>query len=261
MKNLTQTSNPSKMMNQTAHKLQPIIRENVVDVTFDYDAFKFLKGNRPVDEKHVRKLVQSMQQEYLQRPIDVNENYEIIDGQHRYTAIKELGYPLFYVVRKGWTMKQVQVANSNTKGWTINDVVSSQSELGNKNYIAIKDFCKKHNVTIYNAISLLDVKERGNIFAEGKAKVNDVKIAEKAFYMLKTLQSIVSFRCDRRIIVYAFRKLAENRNFDFQIFLKKLEYQSDRFKPCIDTKSQIELIEEIYNYRNQNKVNLRINSK
>jgi hypothetical protein len=79
MNNQTQTSNPSKMMNQTAHKPQPIIRENVVDVTFDYDAFKFLKGNRPVDEKHVRKLVQSMQQEYLQRPIDVNENYEIID--------------------------------------------------------------------------------------------------------------------------------------------------------------------------------------
>ena len=261
MHNQSQTPNQTKMMNQTAYKPQPIIRENVVDVTFDYDAFSFLKGNRPVDEKHVRKLVESMKQEYLQRPIDVNENFEIIDGQHRFTAIKQLGLPLFYTVRKGWAIKQVQVANSNTKGWTINDIVESQSELGNPNYIAIRDFCKKHKVSVYNAISLLDVKERGTIFAQGKAKVNDIKVAEKAFFMLQTLQSLVNFRCDRRIIVYAFRKLAENKNFDFSVFLKKLEYQSDRLKPCIDVKSQINVIEEIYNYRNQNKVNLRINSK
>ena len=70
------------------------------------------------------------------------EKFEIIDGQHRFTAIKELGLPLFYTVRKGWAIKQVQVANSNTKGWTINDIVESQSELGNPNYIAIRDFCK-----------------------------------------------------------------------------------------------------------------------
>lgn len=261
MNNQLQTANASKTMNQTSYKPQPIIRENVVDVTFDYDAFSFLKGNRPIDEKHVKKLVESMKQEYLQRPIDVNEKFEIIDGQHRFTAIKELGLPLFYTVRKGWGMKQVQVSNSITKGWTISDIVESQSVLGNKNYIAIKEFCEKHKVSVYNAISLLGIKERGDIFAKGKAKVNDGKIAEKAFYMLKRLQSIVSFRCDRRIIVYAFRKLAENKDFDFQVFLKKLEYQSDRLKPCIDVKSQIELIEEIYNYRNQNKVNLRINSK
>jgi hypothetical protein len=261
MNNQTQTSNPLKMMNQTAHKPQPIIRENVVDVTFDYDAFKFLKGNRPVDEKHVRKLVQSMQQEYLQRPIDVNENYEIIDGQHRYTAIKELGYPLFYVVRKGWTMRQVQVANSNTKTWTIADVINSQCELGNKEYRAIKYFAEKYKISQVVSYSLLNPAMDGTRIKKGLFEVGDIEIADKTARYIKLISKMVNFDCFRRPFVHSFRKLAENNNFDFDIFVKKLEYQSDRLKPCIDVKSQIELIEEIYNYRNQNKVNLRINSK
>jgi hypothetical protein len=261
MNNQTQTSNPSKMMNQTAHKSQPIIRENVVDVTRDYDAFKFLKGNRPVDDKHVRKLVQSMQQEYLQRPIDVNENYEIIDGQHRYTAIKELNLPLFYVVRKGWTMKQVQVANSNTKGWTMQDIVDSQATLGNKEYIKIKEFRKKHGLTIHHSINLLNVNASGQMMKNGKFVVTNLQAAEIAVNLIKTVSKIVNFDCFRRPFVFTFRRLAENPNFNPEIFINKLKYQGDRFHPCIDVKSQIELIEEIYNYRNQNKVNLRINSK
>jgi hypothetical protein len=261
MNNQTQTSNLSKMMNQTAHKSQPIIRENVVDVTRNYDLFKFLKGNRPVDEKHVRKLVQSMQQEYLQRPIDVNENYEIIDGQHRFTAIKELNLPLFYVVRKGWTMKQVQVANSNTKAWSVLDVIESQSRLGNIEYQVIKMFSKKHQINHQHSITLLNPNTNGTLTKAGTFKVLDIEKSERTALFIKKINKLISFDCFRRPFVHTFRKLADNDNFEFEVFLKKLEYQSDRFKPCIDVKSQIEMIEEIYNYRNQNKVNLRINSK
>ena len=261
MYNQSQTPNQTKMMNQTAYKPQPIIRENIVDVTRDYDAFSFLKGNRPVDEKHVRKLVESMKQEYLQRPIDVNENFEIIDGQHRFTAIKELGLPLFYIVRKGWSMKQVQVANSNNKGWTVADVIDSQCELGNIEYKRIKKFSEKYKISHQFSYSLLNPAIDGTRIKKGLFEVGDIEIADKTAKYIKHISKIVNFNCFRRPFVHAFRKLAENKNFDFDIFVKKLEYQSDRLKPCIDVKSQIELIEEIYNYRNQNKVNLRINSK
>ena len=261
MNNQTQTLNPSKTMNQIAYKPQPIIRENVVDVTFDYDAFSFLKGNRPVDENHVIKLVKSMQQDYLQRPIDVNEKFEIIDGQHRFTAIKELGLPLFYVVRKGWSMKQVQVANSNNKSWTVADVIISQCELGNKQYQYIKLFATKYKISYQFAMILLNPSMDGTRIKQGLFEIADSETAEKIAIFLKKISKIVAFNCFRRPLVYTFRKLADNENFDFDVFLKKLEYQSDRFKPCIDSKHQIELIEEIYNYRNQNKVNLRINSK
>ena len=43
-----------------------------------------------------------MTEKLLMCPIIVNENYEIIDGQHRYSASKELGLPIRYIVGEGY---------------------------------------------------------------------------------------------------------------------------------------------------------------
>ena len=43
-----------------------------------------------------------MQSNYLFTVIIVNENYEIIDGQHRFEVIKELNLPLRYIICEGY---------------------------------------------------------------------------------------------------------------------------------------------------------------
>ena len=66
--------------------------------TTDYDIFKQLLGNREINYNHVRRLIKSMQEEYLIVPIQVNEKMEVIDGQHRIAACKELGFPIYYMI-------------------------------------------------------------------------------------------------------------------------------------------------------------------
>ena len=64
---------------------------DVVYTTTNLNIFKFMDdGNRPVDKKHVNQLKDRLSEKYLRTIIKVNENMNIIDGQHRYTAIKEL---------------------------------------------------------------------------------------------------------------------------------------------------------------------------
>ncbi len=72
-----------------------------INCTTDYSTFKFHPLNRPVNETHVKSLIESMKQDYLFTLITVNEKNEICDGQHRYYAIRELNLPLFYVVIPG----------------------------------------------------------------------------------------------------------------------------------------------------------------
>jgi len=48
--------------------------------THKYDVFKLMDENRTLNMLHVKRLVQSFQDQYLVCPIIVNERFEVIDG-------------------------------------------------------------------------------------------------------------------------------------------------------------------------------------
>ena len=50
--------------------------------TRDYSMFKKIRGNRPVDESHVKQLKKLIAEKDLMDPIPVNANKELEDGQH-----------------------------------------------------------------------------------------------------------------------------------------------------------------------------------
>lgn len=83
--------------------------------TNDYEKFNHLSGNRIINELNLAKIKKSMEENFLISPILVNEHLEIIDGQHRLQAVKELGFPVYYFVNKGYGLKEVQALNSNGK--------------------------------------------------------------------------------------------------------------------------------------------------
>ena len=61
-----------------------------ITVTNEYNQFRFVKGNRPLNDLHLSRLRRSMKENFLPIPIIVNERMEIVDGQHRFTICKEL---------------------------------------------------------------------------------------------------------------------------------------------------------------------------
>ena len=73
--------------------------------TFDYGRFRILLGNRNIPS--IEKISKSIDDVgCLVIPIIVNEKYEIIDGQTRYTAWKERNLPIYYIVREGYGMHE-----------------------------------------------------------------------------------------------------------------------------------------------------------
>ena len=76
-----------------------------------------------------------MQENYLFTIIIVNENYEIIDGQHRFDVIKELGLPLNYVICGGYGLNEVHILNQNSKTWNVDDYLDGYCLLGYTDYL------------------------------------------------------------------------------------------------------------------------------
>ena len=118
------------VMNGTATRQVAIVQE-----TKDYGKFSFMELNRNLSRNHVERLKASFNKAYLLAPILVNEFYEIVDGQHRFTAAKEMGLPVRYVVANGYTIDHVKMLNHEGKNWNVMDHFMSYAKAGLPAYV------------------------------------------------------------------------------------------------------------------------------
>lgn len=240
---------------------------NAVFSTTDYKKFKFLETNRELRLPHVEELKASIQDHPLDKPIDVNENFEIIDGQHRYMAWWDLGMPIIYIIHKGWGAKEVPILNTNQKNWNPSDFVKMYSESGNDNYIKYKEFQERFGFTHGANILLLHGSSRiqGNsninkAFNEGKFEVKRWVVANiHAKNLVQLKEYYPGYK--RFGFVAAYLQLTSDKNFDHAILMEKLSYQSRKLVDCTTVGEYYELLREIYNFRARDKKILTVYEK
>ena len=118
-----------------------------VFTTRDYEVFKRLKGNRDITNKRVAIIKESIAQiGYISNPIIVNENMEIIDGQGRCEALRQLELPVEYRVVNGLGITECRAMNLKPTSWSIGDFIKSYAEYGNENYIRLKAIADKYGI-------------------------------------------------------------------------------------------------------------------
>ena len=235
-----------------------------VHTTKDYSLFKTLNGNRDVNQLHLTRLKESMKKNHLTTIIMVNENFEIIDGQHRFLISQELKLPINYIISKNYGLNEVQILNAHMKNWTIVDYVNGYCDLGFKDYEIYRKFINEYGFTNHVALVLLSGESiRGTSevsittkFKEGKFKINDLnnskKMADKIMMIEPYYKGFL-----RRSFIYALKGMFKNENFEFTEFLAKLKQQPTTLQDCTNVSQYKSLIEEIYNYRRREKINLR----
>jgi hypothetical protein len=230
-----------------------------IQTTKDYSKFKSIDGNRNKNLLHINRLKKSMQQNYLFTIIVVNEKFEIIDGQHRFEVIKELGLPLNYVICKGYGLAEVHLLNQNSKNWTTSDYLEAYCNLEYSQYVDFKKFVDKHQINIQIALYLLSGTDSGDMiktFNSGSFKIKNIKEAENTMNRLHQISDFFP-QYKMRWFVYAIARLLKKKEFDFNEFIQKLKIQPKALQVCNDVNQYVSLIEEIYNYRRRLKVNLR----
>ncbi len=243
-----------------------------INQTFDYDRFSPLLGNRELNRANIEKLKKSMKENYLLCPIIVNRDWQIIDGQHRHQAVKELDYPLYYFMCKGYGLKEVQRLNSNQRNWTNLDYLNSFCEMGHENYLEVRNFWRKNkHLTLTNCLTLLHPTQNSfnsqtksingtevklNEFSQGKWVSGDIKFAQKVANQIYILKSLFDFTT-KRTFVGALKKVNQNESFDFSNFLKKCRKFPAKVYDTTNTNNCLLMMENLYNYRNRDKVSLR----
>lgn len=257
-------------------KLEALNVVATVSETYDYDKFKPLSGNRPVNPIHVLRLKESFQAQYLMSPILVNEKDEVIDGQHRLCAARELGYPIRYIVANGYALNEVQRLNTHGNNWTKSDYLNAYCELGYPNYITFRKFMNRFpdfGISAAESLLSLQTADKKRYYKAARSRNRDGEVFVRTFKegnfeipdyerSLKLAQNISKIKpyyegFNRRFFVVTMVSLSNHPEFDFNRFFDRLKANASGLYNCTNVSQYKAAIELVYNFRSRDKVNLR----
>lgn len=172
-----------------------------------HDLFKFMDNNREVDHRNVGKIRESIEQYgFLNQPILVSKDFQIIDGQHRYLAWKSIDNRKrpeikFMIETSDTELEQLcRVTNVISKPWKDIDFVRfyAKSNMENssdyQSILNVLAYCdeKKIKITVMFVVNLLaktDNSEMVKAVREGNFRCKNSE--EKA---KQTIDKMLSFK-------------------------------------------------------------------
>ncbi len=229
--------------------------------TSDYSRFSFIKGNRDINKGNVIKIIDSIRKygyDY-DNPIEVDSEFRIIDGQHRFEALKELGLYIPYVIKDFLGLTYLIVKNSAVKAWNTFDMIKSYSTLNYVEYVYAQNCINtKINRT---AVLLLANKgyflSRDNHIKRGGTGRSSFKNGTFVFYNKsifswivenqKRLTQITPFH-NQSHFIYAIAFLYRHIEIDWEKFFRDMIYNKDCFEYGFASSSlYVKEFEKIYN--------------
>lgn len=114
-----------------------------VYTTNNLEQFKMMQSNRELRGR-VKTVKASIEKHgWINSPIVCNERMEVVDGQARLQACKELGCGLSYTVVHGLDVHDCRVLNSVGNVWTYQDYIYSYADAGIQDYRYIQQIVTK----------------------------------------------------------------------------------------------------------------------
>lgn len=236
--------------------------------TENYEIFKKHECNRDIDKNNLKKIVFSIQtNNMLQfRPILVDSDMRVIDGQHRLEAAKILNLPIYYQINEETKPSDIVLLNENQKKWGIEQYINYYSGEGHIELGKLMDFLKQRKISfnlfgnLYNGSrkhlekrvkkGIFNFKEEVNVseFDELLTKIeiacNKIKaiiFGKKAFINTRT------FTC-------ALGRFIRNDEVEFDLFINKLVIKSSAIKQCASREDYYYMFKNIYNWKNYNPI-------
>ena len=249
-------------MGKNSTHVQQKTEVNKVYKTNNLSIFKTIDGNRVPNLQHVKRLADSIRfYGMICNPILVNEKMEVIDGQHRLMAAKEAESFVYYIIVTGYDLNEVHTLNMNQKNWGIIDFMEGYANIGIESYIKLRKFSQDNKdytlpVCIMLCHNSLQTGYKGTNFNNGTWKIKNIDLGQDWANKIRLIKPFF-INYNNRNFVGTMMILFQNKSFDFNEFMHKLRLQPTALKICATSDQYRTLIEDIYNYRSRNKINLR----
>jgi hypothetical protein len=238
-----------------------------VQSTKDYNIFNLLPGNRPVDRYHIKKLKSSIEKNnHLNlHPIIVNQNFEVIDGQHRLEAAKQLGVDVFYIKSDVINDEHLIECNVNQKSFEVENYIDYFAVKDKKDeYIKLKKMMASSGLKPKALLTLILGVVSSNLLEFLKTGKFKFPSKENPDIIMQFYYDFCAYIKDKRIKPFsmftnhnftrALRWMHKTNGFEQEIFFKKLDLRWFDLKPQRTSEEWYQLLLSIYNFKNHTKL-------
>lgn len=235
----------------------------MIQSTKNYEMFTFTTNNREsISPSHVLRLKKSIEMRNLleMRPIIVDKDMNIIDGQHRLCAAKELGVTIYYQVEQ--KIEPLDIIKLNVaKNWSMNDYFNFWVKEGKPEYIKLKSFMSLHGLSLAVALNISGQakKQLLNNFREGVYTFEINEGSESLDLCWETVGLIRRYQSNATFVVNsgfwrAMLKLFRHAEFDASKWRQNMQIKCDHFGIRARYSEYLNMLCAIYNWKNQNKI-------
>ena len=234
--------------------------------TKNYRMFELLTNNR--DAKKIGKLVDSMKKHgfieaYPLHVYQTDDGKMIIKaGHHRFKAAMHLGIPVKYVITND-NATVYELEEGGVGNWTMEDYFNSYCKSRLYDYLAVKVYMEKTGIRLGCAIAMLGgqaASSSGNFrerFKSGTYKITkDQWHADVVASIVIAARKAGIFFYNNSNFVMAISKAVFVSAFSPVHFIKKIKKNNNLFHPQKGPVEYLQLIENIYNYREKNPIPL-----
>ncbi|MFT8392788.1 MAG: ParB/RepB/Spo0J family partition protein [Liquorilactobacillus ghanensis] len=189
--------------------------------TDDLGIFQLSKFNRTVVLSP--KMIQQAE-EGLISPIIVNENFVVIDGQHRLAAAKKAKKAIEYIVKPGLDEHDIVRMNTIQRKWSIKDYIEAFGNQGNKQYVELANLINKKYSDISSTVSIatgkLGVGKPNKEIKEGKFTFFNYEKTVEFLELYKTFRSKTRIPKKSHMAISLF-KIFQHPKIDFDRLIAK----------------------------------------
>lgn len=222
----------------------------------DYGLFHSYGPQRELIPNLVAKITRSMKKRGFSptKPITVNKFMEIVDGQHRFQAAKNLGLPIYYMQDNDVTVDDVREMALAQAPWNIADYVSSQIRQGNECFARLavlrdRSRCSWNTFLAgvfsdNNKAVIEDIKAGRFVLTETRTAMIEEFLAKFALFQDAFPQGF-----NHRQFVIACARMFGHPQYNHAQMTARMEYQSTKMVKCANVEQYIILLSDIYNYR------------
>lgn len=235
-----------------------------VEETADYDLFKRHESNRDVNEKKVLALMKSIAEknQLRSKPILVDNDGNVIDGQHRLEAARRLGIAIPFYIDANADINDVVRLNNNQDVWKAADYLKHYASKGSQEYVKLKSFIDVEKISLNVALQLLNGQRSMHFhrkFKQGDYTFPSEIEYQEALERNERIKEVIDFikkrtsgnkaYLDRVTFYSALVNFYNITSFSHEVFMHKLSQRLNLMSPRTRECDYAVLFKEIYNFK------------
>ncbi len=235
-----------------------------LEKTKDYSLFIANDEQRPLDERHAKRIGESIDIfGFLpSKPVQCyrkGNKLVVVDGHHRLAGAKSVGAEVFYVVEEKVSQQTMAVENTLVKKWVMTDFVRLYAARGLRDYQELITYQDK-GVPLKMAASMLigegaSSSNLGNAIADGKFKIKTRENINILIHFFNEFSDRVP-AIKSRSFISIFSKCLFTKEFDVEVFERKLSHNPTLLDKTSNDEQMLKQIEDIYNWKSGSKIPL-----